>query len=217
MSSMSSGQSTLSKLPSKRLEIVKFWWLSLFFASVQPAVASIYANLETKEVIGVKDGKPLVVITDGVEIVETTSPKAKIPPGTKNLNNGQKLKVAFNEDGFRYYSNLFDKLKAAEDELKATEVAHKNCLEARDYQGCVNSHMGSRSSSSSGLTEYERQQLSIQRQQLEEQRRATQYSQRQDRNRALMQMIKGFGFGPKPSVTCSSMPNYFGGVNTTCR
>lgn len=186
-----------------------------FFASIQPAIASVYVNLERREVVGAKDGKPLVEISDGNLVTTTKNPKAKIPAGTQDLKFGQNIKVALNEDGFKYYTNLFNKLKAAEDKLKAAQLAHVNCLEARDYQGCINSHTGSLPSSSTGLSEYERQQLAIQGQQLEQQSRATKYSQQQDRNRALMQMIKGFG--PKPSVTCTSTPNYFGGASTTCQ
>ena len=78
---------------------MKYWWLPLLFTAIQPATASIYANLETREVIGVKDGKPLVVISDGKDIVETASPKAEIPFGTRDLKEDQKLKVPMNEAG----------------------------------------------------------------------------------------------------------------------
>jgi hypothetical protein len=128
---------------------VKYLWLPLVFAAVQPATASIYANLETREVIGVKDGKPLVVISDGKDIVETANPKAETPTGTKDLKDGQKLKVPMNEAGFKYYSSLFERLRAA-------EGAHEKCLEARDYQGCVASFTGE-------MTEYEKESLRYQR------------------------------------------------------
>ena len=56
-----------------------------------------------------------------------------------------------NEAGFEYYVSLFKRLRAA-------EVAHEKCLEARDYQGCVASFTGE-------MTEYEKESLSYQRRQ----------------------------------------------------
>ena len=136
------------------------------FASVQPAIASVYANLETKEVVGINDGKSNVEIFDGESIAVTTHPKAAKPPGTENVNSGRKVKAAMSDSGFRYYTNLFGKLKAAEMKKKASEAAHVKCLDAKDYRGCIDSHIGTRSSSSSELSEYERRQLQLQREQL---------------------------------------------------
>ena len=150
---------------------MKHWWLPLLFAAVQPATASIYANLETREVVGVKDGKPLVVISDGKDIVETASPKAKIPIGTKDLKEGQKLKVPMNEAGFKYYSSLFKRLRAA-------EGAHEKCLEALDYQGCVASFTGE-------MTEYEKESLRYQRSQA----RSIDQLRREERGRAAFRFI----------------------------
>ena len=150
---------------------MKCWWLPLLFTAVQPATASIYANLETREVIGVKDGKPLVVISDGKDIIETASPKAEIPVGTGDLKEGQKLKVPMNEAGFKYYSSLFKRLRAA-------EGAHEKCLEARDYQGCVASFTGE-------MTEYEKESLMYQRRQAQ----SLDQLRREERGRAAFRFI----------------------------
>ena len=150
---------------------MKYWWLPLLFAAVQPAAASIYANLETREVIGVKDGKPLVVISDGKDIVETASPKAETPAGTKDLTDGQKLKVPMNEAGFKYYSSFFERLRAA-------EGAHEKCLEARDYQGCVASFTGE-------MTEYEKESLRYQTRQAQ----SLDQLRREERGRAAFRFI----------------------------
>ena len=79
------------------------------FALAARAEASIFANLETREVVGVKDGKPSVVVSNGVLEVKTSNPNAKYPRGTANLEEGESIKVKMNPAGFQYYSNLFDK------------------------------------------------------------------------------------------------------------
>ena len=76
----------------------------------QSVSASIYANLETKEVTGIKDGEPIVRISDGKTVVVTTNPKAKHPRGTRELENGGEITVPMNDAGYEYYSNLFEEL-----------------------------------------------------------------------------------------------------------
>ena len=66
------------------------------FALAARAYASIFANLETREVVGVKDGKPSVVVSNGVLEVKTSNPNAKYPRGTANLEEGESIKVKMN-------------------------------------------------------------------------------------------------------------------------
>jgi len=182
-------------------------------------MASIYANLETKEVIGINDGKPHVEIFDGESITVTKNPKAAKPPGTEGVHSGRKVRAAMTDSGFEYYSSLFERLKAAEVRLKASEAVHEKCLDAKDYRGCVDSHLGTRSSSS-GLSEYERRQLQLQREQLNQQKRA---QDRQDRrDRAAMWRSLFDSFQPEPikvpvprTIRCQSN-SLFNSITTTC-
>ena len=124
-------------------------------------------------------------------------------------------------------SNTSPSQRVQKTEVKVSQNDfHEKCKDARDYQGCLNAFTGGSSSSSSGLSQYEREQLELRRQELEQQRSATRYNQmvedqnrarqaRQERNRNLMNLMDSFK--PKPSVTCTSTPNYLGGASTTCQ
>ena len=76
----------------------------------QPVSASIYANLETKEVTGINDGDASVRISDGKKVVVTYNPKAKVPTAVKHLDKGGEMTVPMNNAGYRYYLELFKKL-----------------------------------------------------------------------------------------------------------
>ena len=109
---------------------------------------------------------------------------------------------------------------------------HEKCKDARDYQGCINSFSGNGSSSPGGISEYERSMIELRRLELERQRNQDRLDQmrydleqrekqieadrrrRQDRFRAVQGWLDNLN---PPSVTCTSMPNYFGGSSTTCR
>ena len=86
-----------------------------------PADASIYANLETREVFGIRDGIDTVKISDGNTVVETSNPNARFPPGTKNLEDGEEITVPMNDSGFRYYSGLHLKLSGSKGSLLKDE------------------------------------------------------------------------------------------------
>ena len=109
---------------------------------------------------------------------------------------------------------------------------HERCKDARDYQGCINSFSGNGSSSPGGISEYERSMIELRRQELERQRNQDRIDQmrfdleqrekqieadrrhRQDRFRAVQGWLDDLN---PPSVTCTSMPNFFGGASTTCQ
>lgn len=84
--------------------------IPLLLAAPAPANASIYANLMTREVIGKKDGSPVVKVTDGITTRTTTNQKAKFPVGTSDLKKGQELKVPMNDAGYEYYLEIFEQL-----------------------------------------------------------------------------------------------------------
>ena len=91
--------------------------LLLLLLLAKPAVASVYANLVTREVSGLRDGKDTVRIYDGNMVLKTTNPNARFPPGTKGLGLGEEIKAPMNDAGYRYYSELFKKLRPSRDEL----------------------------------------------------------------------------------------------------
>lgn len=74
-----------------------------------PATASIYVNLETREVTETADGIDLVRITDGKNAVRTTNPKAKWPDGAL-FEYERKKTVPISDADFQYYSDLHQKL-----------------------------------------------------------------------------------------------------------
>ena len=83
-----------------------------------PASASIYVNLETREVTGTRDGRDTVRIFDGNKTVLTNHPKATFPAGTKP-DTDEEITVPITESGFKYYSDIFKK-------LSGTSTAPKN-------------------------------------------------------------------------------------------
>ena len=91
-----------------------------------PASASIYANLETRQVHGLKDGKPLVIITDGSSEARMFHSNAAIPPGTRDLQEGQVLTSPMNQAGFIYYSEKFMELKNASTNGTITKQSHSS-------------------------------------------------------------------------------------------
>ena len=91
-----------------------------------PASASIYANLETRQVYGLKDGKPLVVITDGSSEVRMFHSSAAIPAGTKDLQDGEGLTSPMNKAGFNYYLEKFMELKSGSSNAKANNQSYND-------------------------------------------------------------------------------------------
>ena len=91
-----------------------------------PASASIYANLETRQVYGLKDGKPLVVITDGSSEVRMFHSNAAIPAGTKDLQDGEGLTSPMNKAGFNYYLEKFMELKSGSSNAKANNQSYND-------------------------------------------------------------------------------------------
>ena len=91
-----------------------------------PASASIYANLETRQVYGLKDGKPLVVITDGSSEVRMFHSNAAIPAGTKDLQDGEGLTSPMNKAGFNYYLEKFKELKSGSSNAKANNQSYND-------------------------------------------------------------------------------------------
>ena len=75
-----------------------------------PATASIYVNLESGEVTGIKDGLDTVRISNGKQVVQTKHPRARIPAATMPLEDGEEITVPITDAGFKYYSDLYKKL-----------------------------------------------------------------------------------------------------------
>lgn len=95
----------------------------------------------------------------------------------------------------------------------AKDDIHEKCLEARDYQGCIDSFSGRRSSANS--SDYEERMLELQRQALYEQRRNTMIEnqresaridreRRQQRGDAFKKAMDGIADAFKPKLSCTS-------------
>ena len=72
-----------------------------------PASASIYVDLESGKVTGIKDGLDTVRISNGKRVVQTTHPNARNPAATMPLNDGEEITVPITDAGFKYYSDIY--------------------------------------------------------------------------------------------------------------
>ena len=99
---------------------------------------------------------------------------------------------------------------------QGSNSVHKMCLEARDYQGCVNSFTGRKPSSSN--SNYEREMLRLREQELlQQQINAQQQQDRYERERKWRMWNDLQRQLNPPSVNCTTTSSPFGGFSTYCQ